>query len=160
MRSPGDDESMEETPILICYDASPGAVRAVEAAASLLGPRRAVVLNIEPPLSAAESVAALDSVVPGNAFEQLNAAEAGRIAEQGADLARSLGFEAEPRSALAATTWEGIIDAADDVDASIIVIGSRGLNAFTERLKGGVSHRVAEHARRPVLVVPPSRDGR
>ncbi len=36
---------MNDAPILICYDGSPGAVRAIASAATLLGPRRAVVLD-------------------------------------------------------------------------------------------------------------------
>jgi hypothetical protein len=40
---------MDNRPILICYDGSPGAVRPIEAAAALLGPRRAVVLDVAPP---------------------------------------------------------------------------------------------------------------
>ena len=35
-------------PILICYDDSPDAVRAIVAPAALLGPRRAVVVDISP----------------------------------------------------------------------------------------------------------------
>jgi nucleotide-binding universal stress UspA family protein len=48
-----------------------------------------------------------------------------------------------------------VVEAADDVDAAVIVIGSRGLTGTQELLKGSLSHDVAEHARRPVLIVPP-----
>jgi hypothetical protein len=44
-------------PILICYDDSLDAVRAIEAAAALLGPRPAVVLDVLPWMTAAESMA-------------------------------------------------------------------------------------------------------
>ncbi len=37
----------------------------------------------------------------------------------------------------------------------MIVIGSRGLERLEESLKGSLSHVVAEHAGRPVLIVPP-----
>jgi nucleotide-binding universal stress UspA family protein len=37
----------------------------------------------------------------------------------------------------------------------VIVIGSRGLSGAKEVFEGSVSHQVAEHARRPVLIVPP-----
>jgi nucleotide-binding universal stress UspA family protein len=39
----------------------------------------------------------------------------------------------------------------------VIVIGSRGLSGLREALDGGVSHQVAEHAGRPVLIVLPQR---
>ena len=42
-------------PILICYDDSPDAVRAIEAAAALLGPRRAVIVDVLPWMTPAEA---------------------------------------------------------------------------------------------------------
>jgi hypothetical protein len=63
---------MRDAPILICYDGSDGAQRAIETAAGLLGPRHAVVLDVGPPLTAAESLAVLSPVAPAAAFEELN----------------------------------------------------------------------------------------
>jgi len=37
----------------------------------------------------------------------------------------------------------------------VIVIGSRGLSGLKEMFKGSLSHQVAEHAGRPVLILPP-----
>jgi nucleotide-binding universal stress UspA family protein len=155
-----DDPSMNNTPILICYDGSPGAARAIEAAATLLGPRRAVVLDVAPPITPAESVATISPLVPGAAFDELNTADARQVAERGAELARSSGFEAEARGALGAPTWEGVVDVADELDAAVIVIGSRGLSGLRETFDGSLSHQVAEHAGRPVLIVPPPHDER
>ena len=45
---------------------------------------------------------------------------------------------------------------ADRHDASLIVLGARGLSAFKSMLLGSVSHSVAQHAHRPVLIVPPA----
>jgi nucleotide-binding universal stress UspA family protein len=150
---------MDDAPILICYDGSDAAGRAFHAAAELLGPRRAVVLDVGPIMTTAESYAALSSVVPGNAFEELNEDDALTRARAGAELAREAGFTAEPRADLAAPTWEGIVDVADEIDAAVIVIGSRGLSGAKEVFEGSVSHQVAEHARRPVLIVPPPATG-
>jgi nucleotide-binding universal stress UspA family protein len=94
-------------------------------------------------MTAAESMAATSSLVPGTAFEELNSAEARRIAGRGVEIARSAGFEAEPRGELASSTWQAIVDVADELDAAVIVIS--------------VSQQVAEHAGRPVLIVPPPR---
>jgi universal stress protein family protein len=55
---------------------------------------------------------------------------------------------------------EGIVDVAGELDAAVIVIGSRGLSGLKEILDGSLSHQVAEHAGRSVLIVPPPRDGR
>src|SRR5262249_15077877 len=144
---------MDGATILICYDGSPGAAHAIAGAATLLGPRRAVVLDIAPPITPAESVAMTASIVPGTAFQDLNADEAARIAARGAEIARSSGFNAEARGATAAPTWAGVVDLADELEASVIVIGSRGLDGLREIVEGSLSHEVAEHARRPVLIV-------
>ena len=80
---------MADKPILICYDGSPGADRAIEVAAKLLGPRNAVVLDVAPPITAAESVAVTSPVAPSAAFEGVNLDDARRVADKGAALARA-----------------------------------------------------------------------
>jgi nucleotide-binding universal stress UspA family protein len=149
---------MPETEILICYDGSDEAGHAIEVAAALLGQRRAVVLDIAPVLTTAESLATISSVVPGTAFEDLNTDDAVERARAGVELAGRAGFAASARGETAPTTWQGIVDVADEIDAAAIVIGSRGLNGVRERFEGSVSHDVAAHARRPVLIVPPPRE--
>jgi nucleotide-binding universal stress UspA family protein len=146
---------MDDAPILICYDGSGDSDHAIEAAALLLGPRRAVVLAVGPTLTAAESFAAISAVVPGNAFEDLNMDSALEKASAGAGRAREAGFKAEPRGELTEPVWEGIVDVADEIAAAVIVLGSRGLKGIHEQFEGSVSHEVAEHAGRPVLIVPP-----
>ena len=147
---------MPAAPILICYDGSEGAKHAIEAAAGMLDGHPAVVLAVGPPLTAEESYAALGTLVPS--FQELNEEQALERAKEGAGLAASAGFAAEARANVAAPTWEGVIDVANEIDAAAIVIGSRGLTGVKEALSGSVSHAVAEHAGRPVLIVPPSRD--
>jgi nucleotide-binding universal stress UspA family protein len=148
---------MHGTTILICYDGSEESGHAIDAAAALLGSRRAVVLDVGPVLTEAESVAAISSVVPGTAFEDLNLDSALERARAGVERAEAAGFTAEPRGELDAPTWQGIVDVADEIDAAVIVIGSRGLKGAREVFEGSTSHNVAEHARRPVLIVPPAR---
>ena len=151
------NDTAQREPILICYDDSPDAVRAIEAAAALLGPRRAVVVDVLPWMTSAESLASTSSIVPGNAFEALNEAEAQRIAHRGAEIARLAGLQAEPRGQLANSTWQGIVDVADELDVAVIVIGSRGLTGMKKVFEPSLSQQVAEHAGRPVLIVPPER---
>ena len=147
---------MDDAPILICYDGSAGSRRAIDAAAALLGPRSAVVLDLGPPLTVAESYAALSPVLPGEAFEEQNADEASTRAIEGAERAQRAGFRARARGGIGAPTWEGVVDIADEIGAAVIVMGSRGLTGTREVLEGSVSHQVAEHAGRPVLIVPPA----
>jgi nucleotide-binding universal stress UspA family protein len=146
--------------ILICYDGSPEAEHAVDAAASLFGSQRAVVLCVAPAMTFAEGVAATSSVVPGNAFEDLNTADALRRAEAGAFLARRSGLHAVAQATIASSPAVGIIDIADEIEAAVIVIGSRGFVGLRELVRGSVSHDVATHADRPVLIVPPGRAAR
>jgi len=139
--------------ILVCYDGSELARRAIDAAAELVSMRRAVVLNVGPPLTTLEWDALL---VPGTLdFEHVNAMAARELAEQGAIYARRAGFEAEAKGGVAAPIWQAIVTYAEVVDAAVIVLGSRALTGVGELAKGSTSHRVAEHAGRPVFVVPP-----
>ena len=147
----------QREPILICYEDSPDAMRAIEAAAALLGPRRAVIVVVIPWMTSAERVAVTSSIVPGSAFETLNEAEALRIADRGAEIARSALLQAESRGQLASSTWQGIVGVADVLDAAVIVIGSRGLTGMKKVFDASLSQQVAEHAGRPVLIVPPPR---
>ena len=54
--------------------------------------------------------------------------------------------------------WAAIVDAAEQLDAAAIVLGSRGLTGLKNVLLGSVSEGVVRHAGRPVLVVhrPPA----
>jgi nucleotide-binding universal stress UspA family protein len=149
---------MDDRPVLICYDDSDASRRAIDVAAAILGPRRAVVLDVGPYLTGAESVALTSSVVPGSAFEDVNEDDALHRARVGAERAREAGFDARASAELGPPTWGAIIDSADEIDAAVIVMGSRGLRGAKERIDGSVSHEVAEHSGRPVLIVPP--DGR
>src|SRR5256714_14439511 len=129
-----------ETPILICYDGSSGAARAIETAAALLGLRRAVVLDVASSMTVAESVAAPYSAMAGAAVEETYAAEAARIAAEGTEIGRCSGFGAVARGTRAVPTWEGIVVMADERDAPVIVVGSRGLRGLKEGRHGRGSH--------------------
>jgi nucleotide-binding universal stress UspA family protein len=47
-----------------------------------------------------------------------------------------------------------LLDVADEVDADIVVVGSRGFGGFPQQLLGSTSTQLAQHSRRPVLIVP------
>jgi nucleotide-binding universal stress UspA family protein len=57
--------------------------------------------------------------------------------------------------------WTTILEVAERYDASMIVIGSRGLTGLRSILLGSVSTAVVHHADRPTLVIhsPSGEDG-
>ena len=143
-------------PFLLCYDGSAGSRLAIERAASLFPGHNATVLHVWTPLSVtafAYGAMMIPSVDEGE-IEQA----ALKVAEEGAALANELGLvaTAEIAEATYEGTWHAVVDSADVHDATLIVIGARGLSTFKSLVLGSVSHGVVQHAARPVLVVPPS----
>jgi nucleotide-binding universal stress UspA family protein len=121
-------------------------------AAALLVGRAAVVLNVGSLQLVAGAYAAAGSGAAG--LDRRADADALALAEEGADLARAAGFRAEARAGLDSPTWRGVVRVADEIDAAVVVLGSRGLTGVRELLERSLSHQVAGHGRRPVLVVP------
>lgn len=62
----------------------------------------------------------------------------------------------ETRDAHYGQVAHALCAAADDLDADLIVVGSRGRSNVASLALGSVSHRLLHLARRPVLVVPPA----
>jgi nucleotide-binding universal stress UspA family protein len=52
-----------------------------------------------------------------------------------------------------------LLAAAEDEDADLIVLGSRGLGGYPELLLGSTSTQVAQNSTRPVTIVPSRRQG-
>ena len=50
---------------------------------------------------------------------------------------------------------QAVMTVADREHADMIVVGRRGRGTFAEALLGSVSHRLAHHAQRPVVIIPP-----
>src|SRR4051794_35613236 len=153
-----------DSPLLICYDGSDDAALAIERAAALLCARSALILTVWQRISGLNSFAWPGMTPSINVFEldRVAAEEGGRVAGNGAAIARRAGLEAEP-VAIEATgpVWQSIIDTAREQDAAAIVMGSRGLTGVSSILLGSVSSAVARHADRPTLVVhdPDGDDG-
>jgi nucleotide-binding universal stress UspA family protein len=148
-------ETASNRPMLIGYDGSAEAEHAIDTAAALLEPMSAVVLNVSPRLTVGESFVSVATPFSGDAaFEGLNKSDALQLAEAGARLARAAGLHADARVCTATPTWEGLVQAADDIDAAVIVLGSRERRGAAELAEDNVSHDVAQHTRRPLLIVP------
>jgi nucleotide-binding universal stress UspA family protein len=152
----------DDGPTLIAFDGSAAARQAVAAAAALLKPRATLLLTVwEPALSYAAAapppdVAMTPAVDPATALEFDDAlrGNAERVANEGAELARSLGLDAEPLAiADVRDIARTIVEVARDHKAATIVVGSRGLSGLRARFEGSTSKGVVKHAPCPVVVV-------
>jgi nucleotide-binding universal stress UspA family protein len=144
-------------PVLFCYDGSDGSKTALKAVVDLIKPADAVVLVVWMPASVQLSRAGSFIVAVPNEGEidQEEATTAQKIAEQGAENARARGYNAIARTAEATeSVAKTIEDVADEIDAGLIVCGQRGRGTVESALLGSVSHTLAAHTRRPVLIAP------
>jgi nucleotide-binding universal stress UspA family protein len=148
-------------PVLLCFDGSHDAVRAIAVAAELLGSRAATVITAWEPVASwapYDPATALTAGVSRLAAKELGLDETARdlarsTMERGVELARQAGFDAigEVRKG---KPWHAICDCANEIDAALIVLGARGLSRVQSALLGSVSATVLVHAKRAVLVIP------
>jgi nucleotide-binding universal stress UspA family protein len=137
--------------ILVGVDGSAGSQVAVEFAA-----REAAAHGATLRLLSAWEVPT--NVMSGGSVPDLYAsfeAEALELLGQAAARVREL----EPAVVVEQKAVEGhagnaLVDEAASAD--LVVIGRRGRSGFTELLLGSISHQVADHARCPVVIVPPA----
>ncbi|MDX2424326.1 MAG: universal stress protein, partial [Amphritea sp.] len=52
------------------------------------------------------------------------------------------------------TPWRTILRVADEIDADVIVMGTRTHSAMGQFLMGSTANKVMHHSKRPVLIVP------
>ena len=144
-------------PVLFCYDGSEGSKTALAAATEVIKPADAVVLVVW--MSAAVQLARAGSfvvAVPNEGeIDEQEAATALQIAEEGAAGASERGYNASARIAQANESVAGTIhEVAQEIDAGLVVCGQRGRGAIGSALRGSVSHALAAHTKRPVLIAP------
>jgi nucleotide-binding universal stress UspA family protein len=70
-------------------------------------------------------------------------------------VAKAAGRGDAERRVVVGVPAEALADLADDEDAELIVVGSRGRGSFRAAFLGSVSNSLVGVARCPVLVVPP-----
>lgn len=156
----GYDREMTEWagPTLFCFDGSDGSRAALEAAARRLRPGPAVVLTVWETVALRVATQAFAVAVPIDNELELDGQEeaaAQAASDEGARQACEHGWDAQPRLVRAGrTTWAAIVKVADELDASLVVCGTRGLSGVRGLVLGSVSSAVLHHARRPVLIVP------
>ena len=77
------------------------------------------------------------------------------VAEEGALRANEHGFVASP---MVTQSFEGIpetiLEVAEQLAARLVVCGQRGRGTLRSTLLGSVSHTLASHSKRPILISP------
>ena len=146
---------MAEAPVLFCYDGSEDAKHAIREAASFLVLRDALVLTVWQDAEAIPSLAWAAAALPD--LEDVFAAArdgAARVAEEGAGIARAVGFTATALVEEAkGPIWVAVQRIIDAHDVGVVVVGSRGLSGVRSLLLGSVSSGIVHHVTCPVVVV-------
>jgi len=136
--------------VIFGYDGSDLAKAAIAEAGRQLEPgREAIVVTVWQPVNI--GFLATMPVRSGQAEEVAKAAN--MTAAEGASLAEAAGFEARAVAVEATPTWQGIVELADTQEAGLIVLGSHGHTGLGAVLIGSVASAVANHSKRPVLIV-------
>jgi len=146
----------ERRPILIAYDGSDCAAAAIDKVAEEFGPRKAIILVVSEELEKVPFLGTSGVPIEAETMELLtDAANKGAqaIAEKGAERARGLGLEATTSVYEGGPVWSAIVEAAEENDAALIALGSRGLSGVKHVVLGSVSGAVAQHSHRSVLIV-------
>jgi nucleotide-binding universal stress UspA family protein len=137
--------------VLLAYDGCELAAFAMEEAGRQLGPGRdAIVVCVWQPVDVGFHPLEDRHLDATNAQEVRAAAE--EMAAHGVSLAEQAGFRARPAAVEATPIWQGLIDTAQERDASLIVLGSHRHSGI-ERLLGSVASAVIKHSDRSVLLV-------
>jgi nucleotide-binding universal stress UspA family protein len=149
-------DANSNSPILIAYDGSNFAKAAIDEVARQFGSGRPVlILTVWEPFEAIPFLGvggvganqdAVDAIVTDSEKG------ASKVAEEGAKRARDAGLDASALVESGAPAWQRIVKAAEEQDASLVVIGSRGHSGLGYVLLGSVATAVAQHSKRPVLI--------
>ncbi|WP_431939301.1 universal stress protein [Nocardia grenadensis] len=148
--------------MLIAYDGSEHAKRAIEYAGRFLAADRAVVLTAwEPMVRQAARISGISGMVqpewvPDEELEDIAYTTAREINAEGVHLAALAGLNAEARTQeYAAGAWQAVVEVADELDVDIIVAGTRGATGLRALVHSSVADAVLKHCHRPVFLVPP-----
>lgn len=142
-------------PLLLCFDGSARAARAIKRAGALLAGRDSLVVTVWQPTSLGSIVWAgvTASMVDFFRLDRERAEAGRRVADEGVRIAMEAGLQATPLAVEAdGPVWLTILEIADRHDAATIVMGSRGLTGLRSTLLGSVSNAVVHHTDRPTLI--------
>jgi nucleotide-binding universal stress UspA family protein len=150
-------------PVVFGYDGSKGARDALSTLGRLRPSRPVIVVNDWdwPGTEGRNSTALLAGLTKDREeiIQRLDhrAKERSReVAEEGCRIAEDHGLAAEPETIEATYgTWRGIASIANDRNAAMIAVGSRGRGRLASSLLGSVSTALAHNLERPTMVIRP-----
>src|SRR5215475_13913257 len=138
--------------ILIATDGSPASLQAVELGLELAEEHGSQVTFVHvAPAADVLPIAGFGLAGPVSVPHELGDNDRSSLDEALA-LAEQRGIPALTRL-LVGNAARQTVDYADEIDADLIVVGSRGLGAIEGALLGSVSRKVLQDAKRPVLIV-------
>jgi nucleotide-binding universal stress UspA family protein len=139
-------------PVLFAFDGSELAALAIDRAGrELAAGREALVVCVWQPVDVGFVPVSQRHFDADKAPEVRAAAE--ETAAHGAALAKKAGFRSQAQAVEAAPTWKGIVETAEQAQASLIVLGAHRRSGLIGHLLGNVASAVAAHGTASVLVV-------
>jgi len=141
--------------VFFAVDGSPASYAAIRQVGQFLAPTDVAAIYFAPP-----EVVVRQTTVANQFQDEAISSIVGRVLDD------AIRYLPDPQAAQATTITtkhaprEGILKAAHDWGADLIVVGARGLSALDQVILGGVSRSVAQQADRPVLVARPHAEHR
>lgn len=140
-------------PVLLCYDGSAEARRAIQTAGHLLCERPAIVLHVSkskidwglgPSLGPLLEIPTVDAAI---------LAKAQSVLDEGLRIAGLAGFLATGElHTTGSAVWHTVLEVADHHDAQVIVAGSHGHRLRNPLALGSVAHGLVAHSDTPLLI--------
>jgi nucleotide-binding universal stress UspA family protein len=154
---------MPSGPVVIAFDGSPAAMRALRQAAELLAPRPGLVVVVWEagvaydfatiPSAGLDLPPAQFDLRPVAELDEALAADAREMARRGAAIATSLGMPADGLAvADAMSVGDTLVRVVGDVDAAAVVVGRHGHSALRDVLLGSTTNHLIRNAPCPVVV--------
>ncbi|MEI6623574.1 MAG: universal stress protein [Actinomycetes bacterium] len=148
--------------ILICTDGSPLALDAARTCIAVLSPTKddnlIVAMAIEPadPALAYDVSGMAGPLMTAEEFDDLAQAQQQQGRQVTSQVALALGLAPDAIQVVQGPTGESLCDLASELQASTIIIGSRGHSGIKRAVLGSVSDYVIRHAPCPVLISGPA----
>ena len=111
-----------------------------------------VLLSVIEPFPAL-TMSEMDLGIAQQQYAQIAQNQADTTLLKAKDALKAQGVDAQEMKLEGVSAWRGIVDAADNLGADLIVMGSHGRKGLQKLVLGSVTQKVVSHAARSVLVV-------